>query len=154
MSNKELIAQMREAIDNMDDFARMSNVVATGPLLVLSKAADALEAADKRIAELEQTNCSRLDEAERKLAVAREALSAMWLHYKSLVDSGDAGNWTPEDEPVCKQAVEALAQIGGDDACRVSSAYSGPSNCNRGTVGCINPAHRVWKGAEGGNDAG
>ena len=53
MSNADLIEQAREAIDNMDDFARMANVVATGPLLVLNRSIDALEAADKRIAELE-----------------------------------------------------------------------------------------------------
>ena len=49
--NKELIAQMREAIDNMDDYARMADIKATGPLAVLSRGAEALELADKRIAE-------------------------------------------------------------------------------------------------------
>ena len=84
MSNADLIEQAREAIDTMDDFARMANVVATGPLLVLNSAIDALEAADKRIAELEkeaQFNFEQyqdagrlLCEANEKLAVAREAL--------------------------------------------------------------------------------
>lgn len=116
MSNAELIEVMRY------NFGRQFV-----PPKVLHEAADALAAADRRIAELEAKDMRfsrreptalryQLDEAERKLAVAREALSAMWLHYKKLVDSGDAGNWTPEDEPVCKQAIEALAQIGGEDA--------------------------------------
>ena len=102
MNNKELIERLR-------------NAATFGTCL---EAADALELADKRIAEereqhdiMMERGAEKLAEAERKLAVAREALSAMWLHYKSLVDSGDAGNWTPEDEPVCKQAIEALAQI-------------------------------------------
>lgn len=91
MSNKELIEQAREAIDNMDAFARMANVVATGPMLVLNSAIDALELADKRIAELEEevkrymaafelayqqamTNGEAANKAERKLAVARDEL--------------------------------------------------------------------------------
>lgn len=81
MINADLIEQAREAIDNMDDFARMANVVATGPLLVLNSAIDALEAADKRIEEereqhdiMMERGAEKLAEAERKLTVAREAL--------------------------------------------------------------------------------
>ena len=84
MSNADLIEQAREAIDNMDDFARMANVVATGPLLVLNRSIDALEAADKRIAELAKFHAElhvehgkakiRIGELERKLAVARDEL--------------------------------------------------------------------------------
>jgi hypothetical protein len=126
--NAELIARLRYERDDDERY----------------EAANALEAADKRIAEERETHDRMMEEgaeklfaaeseykamanlaaaylrdkheAESKLTVAREALSAMLLHYKRLVDSGDAGNWTPEDEPVCKQAIDALAQIGGDDA--------------------------------------
>ena len=112
MSNADLIEQAREAIDNMDDFARMANVVATGPLLVLNRSIDALEAADKRIAELAKFHAElhvehgkakiRIGELERKLAVAREALKTI--------------RWTPQMGELWKIAEEALAQIGGEDA--------------------------------------
>lgn len=89
------------------------------------EAADALEAADKRIAELEAAmvgwradqkeniataveECKRANEAERKLDVAREALSAMLTHMGM-----DEDEW---NKPTFDQAREALAQIGGDDA--------------------------------------
>ena len=83
------------------------------------EAADALEAADKRIAELEAAiigwkadqkenmataveECKRANEAERKLTVAREALNKI-----RCMSVGSAANSFIED---------ALAQIGGDDA--------------------------------------
>ena len=38
-----------------------------------------------------------------------EALQALFVSYKALADSGDAGNWYLEDQPVGKQALAALA---------------------------------------------
>ena len=109
MSNADLIEQAREAIDNLDDFARMANVVATGPLLVLNSAIDKLELADKRIAEereqhdiMMERGAEKLAEAERKLAVAREALGIATTY--SMLESNR------------KIITEALAQIGGEDA--------------------------------------
>lgn len=105
MSNEKLIEQAREAIDNMDDFARMANVVATGPLLVLNSAIDALELADKRIAELEKYGrvqdplADRIAELEHKLSVAREALK---YAANELADFG----------VTLGSVEEALAQIG------------------------------------------
>ena len=86
----------------------------------ISEAADALEAADKRIAELEAAiigwkadqkenmataveECKRANEAERKLAVARKAIYMLKRHV-------------PVESALHDQAEEALAQIGGDDA--------------------------------------
>lgn len=104
-----------------------------GDMYLEAEAADALEAADKRIAEERETYDRMLEEgaeklfaaeseykamanlaaaylrdkkeAERKLAVAREAL--------------EAAEWNSLDLPefVRGKIVEALAQIGGDDAC-------------------------------------
>ena len=117
MSNADLIEQAREAIDNMDDFARMANVVATGPLLVLNRSIDALEAADKRIAELAKFHAElhvehgkakiRIGELERKLAVAREALESCGVNH------GLTGPQQHYDESLVDTA---LAQIGGEDA--------------------------------------
>lgn len=41
--------------------------------------------------------------------ILREALTALLNHYTSLVNSGDAGNWDPESEPVVIDARTALA---------------------------------------------
>lgn len=101
MSNKKLIERLRDA--------------AALPTGLYAEAADALEAADKRIAELteslervcidarEQRNRRR--EAERKLAVAREAL-----------ESCSPGDYTTGHviHPSFDEALvsKALAQIG------------------------------------------
>lgn len=87
-----------------------------------AKAADALAASDKRIAELEELLDERhedyrrerdrlneensavlecLKEAERKLSVAREVLKTI--------------RWTPQMGELWKIAEEALAQIGGEE---------------------------------------
>ena len=87
---------------NADLIERLRNAATFGTCL---EAADAIAAADKRIAELEQVNCSRLDEAERKLAVAREALKQI---PHALGHDFYAAATTIADE--------ALAQIGGEDA--------------------------------------
>lgn len=114
MSNEKLIEQAREAIDNMDDFARMANVVATGPLLVLNSAIDALELADKRIAELE----ADLNEWKRcRDAVLRDLTSAQ---YKLAVAREACKDIRRAIERECYAAAyiivsEALAQIGGED---------------------------------------
>lgn len=76
---------------------------------LFAEAADALEAADKRIAEERETydrlleeGANKLHEAKRKLAVAREALE-------------DLCDW--DGDLVLKDFCEdALAQLGGDDA--------------------------------------
>lgn len=39
-----------------------------------------------------------------------EALEALFNSYKELADSGDAGFWSLEDQPVGKQALAALAK--------------------------------------------
>lgn len=96
MSNKELIERLNDYINNTDDCA------------LRKEAADALAAADKRIAELEKYGrvqdplADRIAELERKLAVAREA-----LRY-----AGDE----PNLDRARRIADAALAQIGGEDA--------------------------------------
>ena len=113
MSNEKLIGQAREAIDNMEDFARMADVVAAGPLLVLNRSVDALEAADKRIAEereqhdiMMERGAEKLAEAERKLSVAREAL----IQLANAADNQGAftGMSWQQAKAVC---TAALAQI-------------------------------------------
>lgn len=43
MNLPELITRLREAIDNMGDYARMANIKATGSLAVLNEGVEALE---------------------------------------------------------------------------------------------------------------
>lgn len=108
-ANAELIANLRgENLDcNCCAYSRSECSCDTcWPESFTNKAADALEAADKRIAELEQTNCSRLDEAERKLAVAREALRELACLGNGSRYGNSIGN---------NMAMKALAQIGGGD---------------------------------------
>lgn len=96
MSNAELIERLQidaSAVSAFHMYTVQNDCIA---------AADALALADKRIAELEQVNCSRLDEAERKLAVAREALEELC-------------DW--DGDLVLKDyCTDVLAQIGGEDA--------------------------------------
>jgi len=42
-----------------------------------------------------------------------ESLQELFSHYKELADSGDAGNWKLEDEPVGKKAMAAIAKALG-----------------------------------------
>lgn len=104
MSNKELIERLHEAA-----------IYGPIPCPVCNEAADALEAADKRIAELEAERdewqrgeaCATKawGDAERKLAVAREALNSI------------AKNTCCGDCQEAKRvAQEYLAHIGGEDA--------------------------------------
>lgn len=37
-----------------------------------------------------------------------ESLQELFAHYKELADSGDAGNWKLEDQPVGKKAMAAI----------------------------------------------
>ena len=137
--NAELIQRLNEPElyypDNFDT-PRRANALLSG---LCQEAADAIESADKRIAGLEEAasfnfeqyqdaafrlceanqrleeeretydrmleeGANKLQELERKLAVAREALKA--------------AEWNSLDLPefVRGKIVEALAQIGGDDA--------------------------------------
>lgn len=103
------------------------------------EAADALEAADKRIAGLKeaasfnfeqyQDAAFRLHEAEHNLAVAREALKNLFLISPTALECNDMHHAKKdqheydEDCPVLSRyedalsgAREALAQTGGDDA--------------------------------------
>jgi hypothetical protein len=43
-----------------------------------------------------------------------EALSELFRSYKQLADSGDAGNWSLEDQDQGKQALAALAKARGE----------------------------------------
>lgn len=46
-----------------------------------------------------------------------EALQALFYDYKALADSGDAGNWSLEDQKSGKQALAAInAALGVEDA--------------------------------------
>ena len=105
MSNAELIERLNKPCGRTTGHGESCSVGwLCGACADKAKAADALELADKRIAELEQVNCSRLDEAERKLAVAREACKDIRRAI----------------ERECYAAAyiivsEALAQIGGEE---------------------------------------
>ena len=100
MSNADLIERLNNYINNTDD------------CVLRKEAADAIELADKRIAELAKFHAElhvehgkakiRIGELERKLAVAREVLKTI--------------RWTPQMGELWKIAEEALAQIGGEDA--------------------------------------
>jgi predicted DNA-binding protein (UPF0251 family) len=80
------------------------------------EAADALEAAENRIAELEALllaqpfRSEREKEAERKLAVAREALTNIYQQTQ------EGATHALATEALIAIRKEALAQIGGEDA--------------------------------------
>ena len=138
-SNAELIANLRgENLEcNCCAYSRSECCCNTcWPESFCNKAADALEAADKRIAELEaelqkrakqigvacmthdlthSLACGRcLTEAERKLAVAREALKET-TDVLEILRRGHGVDVGSKCYPAINIAREALAQIGGDD---------------------------------------
>ena len=87
---------------------------------LFAEAADALEAADKRIAEeraaydrLLEEGANKLHEAERKLDVAREALYG-WIDY-NFHHHCWPDNFNKTQAALNLIGREALAQIGGDD---------------------------------------
>lgn len=43
-----------------------------------------------------------------------EALESVLKNYVSLVNSGDAGNWNPEEEPEVQAALAAIAKATGE----------------------------------------
>lgn len=109
MSSKELIERLNKPCGRTTGHGESCSVGwLCGACADKAKAADALELADKRIAELEKYGrvqdplADRIAELERKLAVAREALKTI--------------RWTPQMGELWKIAEEALAQIGGEDA--------------------------------------
>jgi len=135
MRNKELIANLRG--DNLDCTCCASSCSECGcatnwPESYCNQAADALELADKRIAELEallqqrakqigvacmkhdlthSLACGRcLTEAERRLAVAREALTNIYQQTQ------EGAIHALATEALIAIRQDALAQIGGDDA--------------------------------------
>ena len=93
---------------------------------IIKELADALELADKRIAELAKFHAElhvehgkakiRIGELERKLAVAREALKKAGHTNECRARCCKGGDeWI--DETKCDCCIgEALAQIGGEDA--------------------------------------
>ena len=132
MSNKELIANLRgENLDcNCCAYSRSEcSCVTNWPESFCDAAADALEAADKRIVELEAERdewqrgegCATKawGEAERKLAVAREALACIASWARTQYKAQSKGGHATFDMMTLKGQVaaieEALAQIGGED---------------------------------------
>lgn len=134
--NAELIERLNEPelyYPGNFDTPRRANALLSG---LCQEAADALEAADKRIAELEaelqkrakqigvacmthdlthSLACGRcLTEAERKLAVAREALKET-TDVLEILRRGHGVDVGSKCYPAINIAREALAQIGGDD---------------------------------------
>ena len=86
---KELIEQAREAIDSLDDFARMANVVASGPLLVLSKAIDALEQQAKQIEDEHRAflfKCKQLEHEKNNVDNLHVQLAEMSSMFDALSD--------------------------------------------------------------------
>ena len=122
-ANAELIQRLNEPDvhypGNFDTVKRANAIL----MCLCQEAADALEAAHKRIAELEAAiigwkadqkenmataveECKRANESERKLAVAREAIQ------QTIAENGHLA-----DGEVCtlKSLKQALAQIGGGE---------------------------------------
>ena len=116
MSNAELIERLNKPCGRTTGHGESCSVGwLCGACADKAKAADALELADKRIAELAKFHAElhvehgkakiRIGELERKLAVAREALKQI---PHALGHDFYAAATTIADE--------ALAQIGGEDA--------------------------------------
>jgi hypothetical protein len=48
---------------------------------------------------------------KKELTTQQKALKDMTEHYVALINSGDTGNWNPEDEDVVKKARAAMGKI-------------------------------------------
>lgn len=81
---------------------------------------EAARAEEERIL-AEERRARELDEEQRRLRLAQvqaagpelaAALQALLRHYVSLVNSGDAGNWNPEEEEPVINARAALSKAG------------------------------------------
>ncbi|EPK1682086.1 hypothetical protein RFD78_000798 [Klebsiella aerogenes] len=75
-----------------------------------------LQSTPPSIGEYEQTSFDKTIANAHLIASAPELLESLqelFAHYKELADSGDAGNWKLEDEPVGKKAMAAIAKALG-----------------------------------------
>ncbi len=57
-----------------------------------------------------ESQASTIEQLERDKAELEKALHNMTEHYADLINSGDAGNWNPEEEPVVISAREQLSK--------------------------------------------
>ncbi len=66
------------------------------------------------------------------IKIAIEALQANQKSWKTLADSGDAGNWKAEEQPVWRQTEDALSIMRGladaEPVARVALATHGPGS--------------------------
>lgn len=63
---------------------------------------------DEPFADFARALETQRDEARAEVERLRKALQALFDSYKQLADCGDAGNWSLEEQPEGKQAMEAL----------------------------------------------
>lgn len=130
--NAELIQRLNEPElyypGNFDTVKRANAIL----MCLCQEAANALEAADKRIAKLESgwaachaqlaESCDERYKLERKLDVSREALKGViaWSQLRTIenvaAETDLVGEYVPIRLTGLKTCVAALAQIGGDDA--------------------------------------
>lgn len=61
------------------------------------------------------TPAQKLAKAEDERSELLEALQCLFEDYKQLADSGDAGNWSLEDIPAGKKAINAINKAIGKD---------------------------------------
>jgi len=81
-----------------------SDVVKSSGLITLEDAdASVVQSGIEELAKLRSINADLL-----------EALEELFASYKSLADSGDAGNWSLEEQPEGKKALAAIAKAKGE----------------------------------------
>lgn len=93
-TNDDLVARLEARaarFDTVDTVLRDSDTVLSDRLAGIAVADAALDRA-----------------AASRIKALEEALAALTKHYVSLVNSGDAGNWDPEKEPVVIAARSTL----------------------------------------------